>query len=277
MNFPLIITGLLLVLFGTFITNLGWNWEKIKGKNKDIHFSSTMQAHTSGHQSPAINIGQQNIIFSSENVHKSPMPDEKPQNKPIENFASKYTIASDMNIWTNHVHINGINIRGNVNVDNTEGVELKKMKIFNADKYSKGKINIDRSQEFSVKGNIIENEINVDRSKSFDVTRNTVGENVDRDKQAQESINIILTDLSTSSEIMLNLAIIQKLIVNDNILANALGNRIETLDKENKGHYKNVVLNHFKKLDAETIQKAEAMGVGMVFHWFNFFLHFNTE
>lgn len=199
------------------------------------------------------------------------------KNKPIKNFASRYTLAADMNILTDHVHVNGINVRGNVNVDNAEGIELKKMKIFNADEYSKGKINIDRSQEFSVKENVVENEINVNHSKSFDVTRNTVGENVDRDKQAQESINIILTDLSTSSEIMLNLAIIQKLIANDNILANALGNRIETLDKENKGYYKNVVLNHFKKLDAETIPKAEAKGVGMVFHWLNLFLHFNTK
>jgi hypothetical protein len=263
MNFPLIITGLVVVLIGTFIAGLGWNWEKIKGKYKETRPNTAMKASTSGDQSPAINIGQQNIIFPPKSASKSPMSNEKSQKKPIENFASRYTLAADMNILTDYVHVNGINVRGNVNVDNAEGVELKKMKIFNADEYSKGKINIDRSQEFSVKENIVGNEINVARSKSFDVTRNTVGENVDRDKQAQESINIILTDSSTSSEIMSNLAIIQKLITNDNILANALGHRIETLDKENKGYYKNIVLNHFKNLDAETIQKAETKGVGM--------------
>jgi|LGVE01.1.fsa_nt_gb hypothetical protein len=201
--------------------------------------------------------------------------DKKEEDKPIKNFASRYTLAADMTILTDHVHVNGINVRGNVNVNDSEGVELKKMKIFESEEESKGKINIDRSQEFSIKENVVANEINVDRSKSFNVKKNTVGEIADRDKQAQEKINIILLEESNPEEVMSSLIIIQKLISEDEILANALGKRIQILDKENNGKYKHIIMNHLEKLEINTLQKAQSNNAGMVFHWLDFFMHFN--
>jgi hypothetical protein len=251
---------------------------KIRERDKQLHgqVNNAMQATTYGDQSPAININQPTIILPPASASKPSISDGESKNGPIENFASKYTLAADLNIASNYMKVDGINVRGNVNANNTEGVEFNKMKVFNSDEYSKGKINIDRSQEFSVKENAVENSINIDRSKLFEVARNTVGKIVDRDKQAQESINVILTDSSTPSEVVLNLLIIQELIAKDDILANALGQRVESLDKENNGQYKKIVLTHLTRLNVETIQRAEAKGLGFVFYWLNFFLHFNT-
>jgi len=276
MNYPLIILGLVFILIGSFIAGIGWNWDKIKGKSQSNHPNTVMQASSVGDQSPAFNIQQNNYYSESKDSNIS-APEKKSQSQPIQNFASKYTLAADMNIQQGNIHVNGINVRGNVNVNNTEGVELKNMQIFNANEYSKGKINIDRSQEFSVKDNSVSNEINVDRSKSFEVAKNTVGRGADLDKKAQDSMNIILTDSSNLPEVLTNLLIIQDLIKDDNRLANALGQRIETLDKESKGRYKDVVLKHLRQLNAEMLQKAETLDIGRVFHWLNFFLHFDVK
>ncbi|OGX52635.1 MAG: hypothetical protein A2321_02395 [Omnitrophica WOR_2 bacterium RIFOXYB2_FULL_45_11] len=220
----------------------------------------------------------QNIILQPNNASKSLTAfKENPQDRPIKNFASRYTLAADMTISTDHVHVNGINVLGNVNVNDSEGVEFRKMKIFKAEEKSKGKINIDRSQEFSIKENVVENEINVDRSKSFNVEKNTVGEIADRDRQAQEKINTILLETSCPEEIMSSLIIIQELISEDEVLANALGERVQILDKENNGKYKAIIINHLEKLEVNTLQKAEDSNIGLVFHWLDFFMHFNEK
>ena len=63
MNFPLIITGAIFGVIGTIIAGIGWNWDKITKKNDAPDHGATMQAQTSGDQSPAININQPNIIL----------------------------------------------------------------------------------------------------------------------------------------------------------------------------------------------------------------------
>ncbi|MFH1621633.1 MAG: hypothetical protein ABIA97_00730 [Candidatus Omnitrophota bacterium] len=274
MNFSLIITGLVLILIGTLIAGVGWNWDKTKNK-KETDSKTTIQASTLGNHSPAINIEQPTIILPPNNNTKL---SDTPRDEPLKNFASRYTLAADMNILTDHVHVDGINMRnGNVNVADSEGVELKNMKIFKSEEESKGKINIDRSQDFSVKDNKVANEINIDRSKSFDIEKNTVGEIADRDKQAQKNMNVILLEISSSAEVLSSLMVIQKLISEDNMLANALGKRITILDKENNGKYKTIIINHLRRLNIDTPQKAETKNAGLFFHWLNSFMHFDEK
>ncbi|MBW1670488.1 MAG: hypothetical protein JRJ43_08265 [Deltaproteobacteria bacterium] len=50
--------------------------------------------------------------------------------------------------------------------------------------------------------------------------------------------------------------IIQKLISEDSILANAPGKRAQVPDKENSGSYKTIVMNYLKKLEIDTLKKA---------------------
>ena len=279
MNFTLIISGLIMILIGTFLTGLGWNWDKIKGKNHGTNATKTVQSITSGDHSPAISIEQNNIILPSGATPQSPsMPEHNVKDKPINDFnsvkefSSGYTLAADMNIKNDYVHVEGINVRGNVNVDDSKGVELKDMYVLKSKENKfKGKINVDRSQDFNIKDNIVQNEINVDRSRTFNIEKNSVGEIANRDLQAQDNINIILLNTSSPDEVISSLIVIQKLISEDNILANALGNRIKNLDRK----YKSVIVNHLKKLDIDTLQKAQAKNVGMVFHWLDFFIHFN--
>ncbi len=77
MNFPLIITGLLIVLIGTLIAGVGWNWEKVKDRNKKTSTTSTsepvqpnfksvaIQATTLGNNSPVTTIGEQKIFMGT--------------------------------------------------------------------------------------------------------------------------------------------------------------------------------------------------------------------
>ena len=272
MNYTLIITGLIVVLIGTFLTGLGWNWEKIKGKTAEASSSNTVHNQTSGNQSPIVNIEHQNIILPNE----SSVSEEKNQDLPLKDFVSSYTLAADMNIQTDYVHVKGISVRGNVNVEDSEGVELKEMKIYESDNYnSKGKINIEDSKDFSIDENTVADEININRSESFDVTKNTVGEIIDSDMQAQENMNNILIGKTDPTLVMLSLTILQQLIAEDNNLANKLGIRIKNLNDEKNGYYKNIILRHFEILNIETLQKAEKKNVGMAYHWLNYFLHFD--
>jgi len=280
MNYTLIIIGSIIGSIGVIITGLGWNWDKIKGNNQGADSNVTIQSSTSENHSNTINIGQQNIILPSGITPQSPSVNEKKMiDKPIKDFdsgkdfSSGFTLAADMNIKNDYVHVEGLNVRGNVNVEDSKGVELKDMYIFKSgeDKY-KGRINIDRSQDFNIKENVVQNEINVDRSKAFNIERNSVGEIADRDLQAQENINIILLDTSRPEEVILSLITIQRLISEDNILANALGNRIQILDEKNDGKYKSIVLTHLKKLNIDTLQKAQTNNLGMVYHWLDFFM-----
>lgn len=41
--------------------------------------------------------------------------------KPVSNFASSYTLAGDLTVMQDHVHVQGINVRGNVNLQGTTG------------------------------------------------------------------------------------------------------------------------------------------------------------
>jgi len=300
MNFPFIIIGLLFALVGSLLAGIGWNWDKIKKKNHGTHPNVTMQAHTSGDHSPALTIEKPNIILQSgSSPDTTTKAEEISQDKPIKNFASGYsgyTLAADMNISQDHVHVEGINVRGNVNVNDSEGVELKKMKIFNSEVgKNKGritidrsenfnvkenvvkKVNIDRSEDFNVKENVFEDEIKVDRSNSYDVEKNIAGGIADRDELAQENINTILMVTSNNEEVMSSLETIQNLISEDNVLANALGKRVQKLDKENNGKYKIIISSHLKDLGIDTLHKAELHNLGLVFHWLDFFIEFNEK
>jgi hypothetical protein len=270
---------------GLLLTGLGWNWDKIKEKNHGADAPNSVQSSTSGDHSSATSIEQHNIILSSGiTPQSSSMPKRKIIDKPIKDFNSRkdfssgYTLAADMNIKNDHVYVEGINVRGNVNVDDSKGAELKDMYILKSgeDKF-KGKVNIDRSQEFNIKENVVQNEINVDRSRVFNIERNSVGEIANHDLHAQDNINIILLKTSRPEAVMSSLITIQKLISEDSILANALGNRIKNLDEKNDGKYKSIVVSHLKKLNIDTLEKAQAKNVGMVFHWLDFFIHFNKS
>ena len=101
-----------MILIGTFLTGLGWNWDKIKGKDHGTDAPKTAQTITSGDHSPAINIEQNNIILPSEIDPSSPsMPERKIIDKPIKDFdsgkdySSGYTLAADMENQRGQVYI----------------------------------------------------------------------------------------------------------------------------------------------------------------------------
>jgi len=84
----------------------------------------------------------------------------------------------------------------------------------------------------------------------------TKKQNAGKYRQAQEKINIIFLEVSHPEEVMSSLMIIQKLISEDSILANAPGKRAQVPDKENSGSYKTIVMNYLKKLEIDTLKKA---------------------
>lgn len=199
---------------------------------------------------------------------------EQSQGAPsLTNFVSRYTLAADLTIKEDHVRVSGLNVRGNVNVQDTAGVRLSNLTVLSSPSDErKGRINVSHSRDFGVDDNAVANEINVDGSEVFRVSRNTVGAVSDSDLEAERAVNTILSQSLLPSVVLENLRTIDTLITRDGALADSLGKQIQTLDRKSGGRLRQLVFGRLKGLGMQSAQQAETNGCGTVFHWLHFFL-----
>ncbi len=184
---------------------------------------------------------------------------------PITNFCSSYTLAADMTIANNHVHVRGLKVKGNVKIIDSEGSSLEHLTIGkNKEKAVSGNLNVDKSKVGSVDQNIVAGDINVRSSEVTSINQNMLGFSFDKDEVVIEIVNKLFTEkLPTTAE----LHRLQEILSGSHEIAEKLGARLNKENVNKHGVIGSVILKSLKKLGLDTLEKAKTIGLGELFKW----------
>ena len=186
----------------------------------------------------------------------------------LEGFCSEFTLNGDISIQNDYVHVDGIGVRGNVNVAHSSGGQLMTMRVSkHKGKEMTGNINIRNSNVGAVDSNITTGNINVDSSSVDTINRNMIGFSFDKDDAVLEAINYMLgKDLP--DDIVDKLITLLDILENNPETANKLGQVLNDKNKKNKGLTGSVILKNLKKIGIGTLSKARDKGLDRLFDWF---------
>ncbi len=186
----------------------------------------------------------------------------------IDNFCSSYTLAADLNILSDNVHVEGIKVKGNVNLNNSSGSSLREMKILqHKEKPMTGNINVKGSKVGSVNSNVISGDVNVTSSVVDSIDKNLIGFSFDNDDSVIEIINHMLgNDLPNNMETKLK--DLQEILWKNPKIAEMLCRKLNKENNNKDGVLGSIILRNLKKLGIDTISKAKDKGIDALFKWF---------
>lgn len=188
--------------------------------------------------------------------------------KPISNFCSSYTLAADLTIGCDYVHVEGIKVKGDVSINQSTGSSLKGMKILeNKENKVAGNINLNESTVGSINNNVVAGDVNVTSSHVNSIDKNLIGFSFDNDEAVIAVINHMLGK-KLPQDIEDKLKLLQKILWENPKIAETLGKKLNSENKNKKGVLGTTILKNLKQLGLDTVNKAKDKGLDALFKWF---------
>lgn len=183
-------------------------------------------------------------------------------------FVSSYTLAADLTVKTNNVRIEGINVRGNVNILAASGSSLKGIHVMTGrDKQKSGSINIEASTVGLITSNVVAGDVNLHSSHVGSLDRNLIGFSFDHDAAVLQAINALIEGKNLSQDLERELALVQQVLTQSTQVADKFGGKLRELDRAQNGAIGSRILGSLKKMGIDTLEKAKTKGLDKFLGW----------
>lgn len=179
-----------------------------------------------------------------------------------------YILDADLGIGVDNVVIEGLHVKGNINLSNAKNIKFKRNIIESKEDHKmNGNINVGDGNEFFIEETIVTGDINIGSKNKFKLKKNYVGFSVKDEKIVIDGLNVLLKKDSSKNDIIDSAKLIEGKMQIASAPFDEIGRFLTSEDKKINGKLSRRINETLKKIGVTTVEKAVGIGIGMFFTW----------